>query len=399
MAHTATSNFPLITTIFDSGKDHPHSLLYSGSIHNALMRLLPSDFFFDKDGERKDAELLKEFQSMLPIFKWSEWEQSLNNISLFLLTSYRHNAVKFFYEMISRWLLPGRRLNISSFFATDFMLPELTSELYTISEVVISLEFLQEIELVRGHLPIIESEIKLGLVSVYHANRILEIKGLSADEKTSLIQERIASLFERRPKDFDYDIFSQMQHFLVMCGEEFKAARSYSHMTRIIYIFYLFHKMLSDQSEKTPEHRFVFVKLSKTHLHLPLGVKKVLGVFVGLNFLNDNEMFEQRHLSRVLETLLSDIRLFEESYFASSLKDMKIQMLYLEVEKSNGGDFSLEDMRWLRMKLPDEVRNGVEKLKRPVFMPRNEEEVMRNIITLSQQLRYPKDLPQVDYFL
>jgi len=416
MVQAAIRNFPSITTVFDSAKDHPHSLLHSGSIRSALMRLLPADFFFDeKEGEEKDAEFLAAFHNSLPIFKWIEWKETLpsesavklrfgakstffpvpSNISLFLLTPHRHNAVKFFYEMISRWLFPGRRLNISSFFATDFRLPELTEELFTISEVVISFESSHELELVRRYLPIIESEIKLGLISVYHANRILEIKGLSADEKTSLIQERIASLLERRPKDFDYDVFNQMQHFLVKCGEEFKAARSYGHMTRIIYVFYLFHKMLKDQSEKDPEHRYVLVKLSKTHLQLPLGVKKVLGIFVGLNFLNDNEMFEQRHLTRVLHTLLPQIKPIEESFFASSIKEARIQMLYLEIEKEDGQDFSLQDMQALRAKLSDEVKNGVERLMRPVFMPRNEEEVMRNIITLAQQLRYPKDLPQV----
>lgn len=415
MGHTSMRHFPLVTTVFDSGKDHPHSLLHSDSIRNALMRLLPPDFFFsEKDWSEKNSEFLEEFHRCLPIFKWVEWKESAShetgatprmgkstffgmpaNISLFLLNYHRYNAAKFFYEMISRWLFPGRRLNISFFFTADFSLPEITDELFTISEMVISFGSSQELELVRRYLPIVESEIKLGLISVYHANRILEIKGLSADEKTSLIQERIALLLERRPKDFDYDIFSQMQHFLVMCGEEFKAARNYGHMTRIIYIFYVFHKMLKDGSEKNPEHRLVSIKLLKTQLHLPFGVKKVIGVFVGLNFLNENEMFEHRHLIRVLKTVFPDLKPVEDSYFANSFKESKIQMLYMEIEKESGGDFSLQEMKNLRMNLPDVVRNGVERWMRPVFMPRNEEEVMRNIITLSQQLRYSRDLPQV----
>jgi hypothetical protein len=45
--------------------------------------------------------------------------------------------------------------------------------------------------------------------------------------------------------------------------------------------------------------------------------------------------------------------------------------------------------------LPGEIRGGIEKLAHPLFMPRNEEEVMRNIITLSNQLKLFHDLPQV----
>lgn len=397
MVQTRVQTSLNVATVFDSARNHPHSLLHSGSIQNTLLRLLPADSL---EEETQDTAFLEHFLSVLPIFKWSEWKDSRSadtasaHVSLFLVHQHRPNAMKFFYEMISRWLSPGRRLSISSFFATDFQLPELTKELFTISEMVISFASLHELELARRHLAVVESEIKLGLISVYHANRILEIKGLASDEKTCLIQERITSLLEKRPTDFDYDIFSQMQHFLVMCGEEFKAARSFSHMTRIIYIFYLFHKKLKIDVEKQLEQRFVRVKLSQTYLHLPLGMKKVLSIFVGLNFLNDNELFEERHLIKVLETLIPVFKPVAESYFVSTFKESKMQMLYLEIEKP-GGNFSLPEIRALQMKLPDEVKNGVEKWMRPVFMPRNEEEVMRNIITLAQQLRYPKDIPQV----
>lgn len=383
--------FPQISTVFDQANDSPHSLLYNGSIRNALQRLLHPDFFFSEDS----GELLEQLARQLPMIKWSEWGNCSSNLSVFLFCRHRVNGVKFFYEMISRWLLPGRRLNISSFFATDFKLPEMTEETFIISEIVITLNNAEDLELTRYQLPILESEIRLGLLSVYHANRILEIKGLSADEKTSLIQERIASLLERRPADFDHDIFIQMQHFLVMCSEEFKAVREYTHMSRIIYVFYLFIKTLRDQVENYPGQRFIHVKLSKTYLHLPFGLKKVIGLFVVLNFLNDNELFEERHFASVLKNHFPDLSIIEDSFFSRTSKEDHSQLLYLEVEKESKCDFSLLEMKQIKERLPHEIRNGIEKLTQPLFMPRNEEEVMRNIITLSRQLRFSRDLPQV----
>ena len=211
------------------------------------------------------------------MIRWVEWGERPYNVSVFLLTRHRTNAVKFFYEMIHRWLSAGRRLNISSFFSTDFKLPELTNELFTVCEIVISVNESHEMEMVRSNLPILETEISLGLVSVYHANRILEIKGLSADEKTSLIQERIASLLEKRPRDFDSDIFTQMQHFLVMCNEEFKGAREYGHMSRIIYVFYLFRKAIQQQTKCSPGVVISHSNCARPKLHLPFGIKRVLG--------------------------------------------------------------------------------------------------------------------------
>jgi hypothetical protein len=380
-----------ISTVFDHGDDSTHRLLYSGSIRTALQRLLPSDFFFMEDPQAS----LEEMNRVLPVIKWSEWGTGSINVSIFLLCRHRVNGMKFFYEMISRWLMPGKRPHVSSFFATDFTFSQLSNEAFTISEIVVSLEDAVDLELIRRQLPILESEIRLGLLSVYHANRILEIKGLSADEKTSLIQERIASLLERRPADFDHDIFTQMQHFLVMCGEEFKAVRGHAHMSRIIYVFYLFIKALRDQTEKHPGQRFIHVKLSKAYLYLPFGLKKVVGVFVALNFLSHDELFEERHFSNALISHFPEISIVQDSFFSRTSKEDHTQILYVEIEKKDSSDFSLTEMKRIKDKLPDEIRNGIEKLTRPLFMPRNEEEVMRNIITLSNQLKFSKDLPQV----
>ncbi|HEY2810926.1 MAG TPA: hypothetical protein VGJ00_06015 [Rhabdochlamydiaceae bacterium] len=395
MTSAFTKNFPLIATVFDAKGEHPQSLLHGSAIRSALLRLLPPDFFYGEKAEEDQLEFLEELRKMLPIFKWSAWEKPVGNISIFLLASHRYNAVKFFHEMMNRWLVPSGHFNVSSFFAEDFSFPEIASETFILSEVVISFESLAQRERALEYFPILESEIKLGLTSVYHANRILEIKGLSADVKTSLIQERIAYLLKRRPADFDYDIFSQMQHLLLLCREEFKMARSYAHLTRMIGVFYLFHKILREQSECHPQQRHVCVKLVKAHVHLPLGIKHVLSIFAGLNFLSDNEMFEERHLFKAVKTLVSGIGLLEESCFTRSFKEHNIHLLYLEIEKEEGEAFSLEEIKHLQAQLQNEVRDSVEKLKRPLFMQRNEEEVMRNIITLSQQLRYIKDMPQV----
>ena len=92
---------------------------------------------------------------------------------------------------------------------------------------------------------------------------------------------------------------------------------------------------------------------------------------------------------------MRDLSLIEDSFFSRTSKEERTQLLYLEVEKADGSDFSLLEMKRIKEKLPDEIRNGIEKLTRPLFMPRNEEEVMRNIITLSNQLKFSRDLPQV----
>ena len=390
-------NLPRITSVFDSASDTPYGFLYSGSIRSALRRLLPQEFsLLESQQEEIGREVVAAIEEKkLPVIKWSQWEGKPYNVSISMLCAQRANAGKFFYEMISRWLIPGKQLHVASFFFTDFAMPDLSNRLFTLSEIVISLQYEQDLELVRTFLPVIESEICLGIVSGYHANRILEIKGLTADEKTAFVQEHIAQLIQRKPAHFDYDIFHQMQHFLVMCSEEFKALRDWRHMSRIICIFYLFRKALHKAIEKEPEKRILSLKLMQAGLQVPLGVKEVLSIFVGMNFLNENEVFEERHLLKALQTYLPALSITPGSVFTINSREDKILTLYLEVEKAEGGKFSPDEIKQLREVLPRDLKERVEKLQRPLFMPRNEEEVMRNILTLSLQLKYPKDLPQV----
>jgi len=166
-------------------------------------------------------------------------------------------------------------------------------------------------------------------------------------------------------------------------------------MSRIIYIFYLFRKTLKSQMERFPTQRFVYVKLNKTYLHLPFGLKKVLGLFIALNLQGDNELFEERHIESVLKNHFQQFFVINDSFFSLFSKEEHIQLLYLEIEKENGADFSLAEIKQIKERLPDEIRNGIEKVTRPLFMPRNEEEVMRNIIILSNQLKFSRDLPQI----
>lgn len=366
-------------TLFNHSLEHPNHLLYHHSISNMLRRILP-------------CELLSDMDRVLPVVQGFEWGGD-RSFSILLLSRYRLNAAKFFYDLISRWLLPGKRLHIGLFFSTDFKMGGGES-VYTISEIALSLEDSSDLEVVRANLSLIEPEIRLGVTSLYHASRIMEIKGLSSDEKTSLIQEKIATLIQMRPEDLDYDIFSQMQHFLVMCPEKFKAAREHQHMSRIIYVFYLFRKLLRKQVELYPNKRHLSVKLMNARIHLPFGTKRVLALFVGLNFLKENEIFEQRHLVKALQHYIPNLMPIEDSFIDENRED-NIRTIYLEIEKKSGEPFSLQEIKKLREELPEDLKTCVEQLMRPLFMPRNEEEVMRYIITLSQQLKYVRDLPQV----
>jgi hypothetical protein len=378
-------DYPRIHTDFDNASEHAKHPFYVVAIERILKYVLPPNCFESDD-------FFFHFVDRLPIICWTPLREPPFELSFFMWCRFRPNVFRFFHEMVSRWLIPGKRLNALLQFSADFSMPDFGPQKYIGGEVMVRIETAKEIEILHKNLPIIESEIRMGMESYYQACRILEIKGLTCDEKTALIQENIVSLIKHRPQDFDYDILSEMQHFLVLCKEEFKQSRTWRHMSRIICVHYLFRKALKLSLEVYPERRYINIKLIRAYVETG---KKVLGIAIGMSFLNENERFEARHLLSGIQALLPEARKVEGSFFCNQSRSDPTLTIYLEIEKEGAAPITLEEERHLKEELPFELKNRIEQRLSPIFMPQNEEAIMRHILVLSTELKYVRDLPQV----
>ncbi|MBU6382865.1 MAG: hypothetical protein KGR16_00905 [Verrucomicrobia bacterium] len=364
---------------------------YREGAQDLIRRLVPNDLL-EEGGVDLPLQRAR-FADILPLISWSELTKAPCALSVLLLCKYRLNACHFFYDMVSRWLLPQKRVNVELFFASDVRLPHLSDDLLCVAEIVVHLKSAADVEEVRRNLHAIETEIRLGVVSNYHARRILEFKGLSTDGKTAMIQEKIGSLIQSHSKDFDQGIFSQMQQFLICVREDFKTLRDYHHISRIISNLHSLRKFIKQNVLAYPNKRHVIFKFLKTKLtHTGQREKPVLGVLAALNFLREHEVFEIAHLMSAIQKNLPRVKLVEGSSFVDRAEE---KTLYLEIEKPEGTDFTLEEIQLLKISLPDQVKGHIEQLAHPIFMPRNEEEVLRNIMALSRQLRFVGDLPHI----
>lgn len=379
-------HLPKIITRFDDAKDHPNSSLYRSAICNILQKILPMDIY--KSGS--------DLSNTLPLLVKIQISSNLTQLSFYVLSKYRPNAFKFFYEMISHWLVPGKRLNVPFFQVFDFQMPQFgNDETYSLCELLVHVDNKSDFEEIHKNYPIIDTEIRLGMQSTYYARRILEIKGLASDTKTAMIQQDIVHLINRLPNGFDYDLLTEMQHMLVICRDEFKSIRESRHLSRIISIHYHFRKQLKESIKAAPEQRHISLKLFNTPVNFPQGHKRVLGMIVGIHFLQDKELFEEKHLLSAIQHHIPNAKAVENSFFLNRRGNESICMLYLEVEKSNGEKFSSDEIALLRRELPLDLKDRIEYLMHPVFMPRNEEEIMRNVLSLSNQIKYVDDFPQV----
>ncbi len=379
---------PSIKTDFDASAEN--NVLYKEALKNALKKVIPKELLVEGIDNYK-----KKLESILPLMRSTPCVTAPSNMSFYLLAKCRPNAFKFFFEMISKWLVPGKRLNVVMVYGADFAFEDISEDLYSLCEVMIKIESESEINEILHHLPIIETEVCLGVESRYYARRILEVKGLSADAKTALIQEYIAYIVSRLPKNFEHDVFTEMQHVLVMCRDEFKARRNVKHLSRIICAQYLFRKSMREKVRVSPEKRHLPLKLFREQIAFGNSKKTVLGVLLGLNFMKDKEIFQETHLVKAIQNYVPNAIPVENSFFSIRRGSESICTLYLEIEKPDGSHFTGEEIRLLRTQLPTDLEDCIEHMMHPVFMPRNEEEIMRNILSLSNQIKYLRDIPQM----
>lgn len=379
---------PKILLSFDPGRDH---FLHVDFVEKTLEMILPQNLFSEKITTNEKEQ----FQLLLPLIGSQPCQKTPDKMSFFFLARTRSSSFKFFFEMISHWIIVGKRLNVCLILATDFHMPEISADIFTLCEIVIMVQDEEELSKILAQFPIIESEIKLGLESSYYARRILEVKGLAADAKTASIHEHMAHLARRLPKSFDPDILAEMQHFLVICREEFKSARTSRHLSRIISIQYLFRKGLRNAIKESPEQRFIYLKMFKSQINLSKAKKNTLSILVGINFLRDKELLEKKHILKVIQSHIPEAYAVENSYFVDRRSMESISTIYLEIEKNDGTEFTSDEILFLKNALPQDLKENVEHLMLPVFMPCNEEEIMRNILSLSNEIRYLRDIPQV----
>jgi hypothetical protein len=369
---------------------------YREIILRALKKILPINFFDHKNNEELTREFQKDFFLKLnPLVTCSDDRKFPSTVSFFVLTKFRPNSFKFFFEIISQWLLPGKNLNVVLVHASDFQFAEIRDEIYTICEVIIRITSVTEFEEIQKNFTSIAAEIALGMQSEFYAQKILEIKGLSADDKIASIRRVIAYLVKRFPHTYGADLFTEMQHLLVTCRDDFKIARQPRHLCRIISIQYLFRKSLREAIRKKSQRRHLSLKIFRAFLVTPNGRKKVLGLLVGINYLRDQETFGEKHLLKAIQHYLPSAQAVEQSFFLNKLGSENISISYLEIEKKDGSEFTFSEIRKLRRELPHNLKNRIEHRQHPIFMPRNEEEVMRNMLILTDQIKYLRDIPQV----
>ncbi len=409
---------------------------YVTFIEQILRTILPQDLIFALStgiDTQKIQEKVAAFCDTLPLLVWNTPERAPCTLCVTLLchSEFTHGVGRYLCDTLSRWLVPGKFLNISSVRSLKFHFISCQEQNLFFHQVLLDIENDQQLSIAKSNQENVERETRLSIHAVRHARSVISTKKLSPEQKKSMIEENIASILsrpmkslennvfdqmqnlwlqvsaedkmqqlqayfspyvEKHPKIFARDIFHEIKNSLLLFSERFTGVRNLRHVSRLISYQYLFRKTLIRECIDAPDERHLSLKLMKVFLNPR---KQVIGIIGAMNVLSENEIFEERHILEAISYCLSDVCKVDNSLILDRRSHDPIRVFYLEIEKKDGTPFRLHEMKELKKNLPHALKESVESVLHPVLMPRNEEEIMRNIFLLSQQLKYLNDLPQV----
>jgi hypothetical protein len=314
----------------------------------------------------------------LPLFQLKPPLSFPGTLTLLIIAPYRSDLPRFLQEIL------GRELQ-SLFYAKH--------KESLLFYGILSFETKTDLETFLSHFPVLEREMVLGIRSIYHAKRLLEGKSFTCEEKTLQVQERIPTLLRRYGKFFDFDLYDWMQKLLLEAKEAYKEERSPRTLLKIGALSYVFLGALSRAVEKAKNKRHLFFKLIRVPLETLFGSKETLGFFIALNFIKENEVFERKRFLKIIQRASPRMRLIKNSLFQHH--EGSLYLLYVEMEKEGEEPISRKEIQFLKKVLQSHLQGCIESLVRPIFMPRNEEEVMKYVVTLGGQIQAETDLPQI----
>jgi hypothetical protein len=406
---------------------------YLQSFQELVHLLIPQDLI-DQKHLLTEKQFFSKLNEQLPLINWSK-ENRFPSVICIRFFSYSHvrfsnGIARFFIEMFDRFAIPGHYLGIEFSRTLDFFFIANPEQQYGVIEIGLKVDTATELELLQKNLPLLCEEVLLTILTVYRTRYIVALKTPSKEEKTLLVQKEIktliskstnesdsnlfdyaqglihkilaeekvvqlnqiiASLAEKRPRVFNRDIFVEIQDFVLMFRKQFAERHSLKYLSRVICFLHLIRKALQTMPANEPEKRHLFFKLLRMHSN---EIKQqVLGVIVGINLRNRLELFERSHVIEAFTSLIPESDEVTDSCVADNRWD-GIRLIYIEFKKKNSVPFSQEEFSVLKKQFAQELKQRVEAVIHPVFMFYNQEEILKDIVQLSRELKRKKDLPQ-----
>ncbi|MBA2367480.1 MAG: peptide ABC transporter substrate-binding protein [Candidatus Protochlamydia sp.] len=211
----------------------------------------------------------------------------------------------------------------------------------------------------------------------------------------SNVEKQIRNWITRFNYPFDQTFVQDFHLFYLLASKKFLDHRSASHLSSLFLSIHLMQKSLSQKIAFSPDELHVKMRWLPNRLQFPFSTHPVFGCLVGYNALDKYELFDEENLCLAFQKQYPDLRLVKECFYQHYPQNKNLKIHYFEIEKKDGSNFSLYQQKLLKNNIEERVRNSIQKLSPATYMRRNDEEIYKTILVLSNEIGSLEDLPQV----
>src|ERR1700722_10768379 len=169
----------LIKPIYSSrGISNMEFEAYITFIEQTLRTVLPSDLVITlatcKDPKLVEKKIVALFEN-LPLLAWNNPERAPCTLCVSLLcpSDFTHGVGRYACDTLTRWLIPGTLLNISSVRSLKFTFVSCPEKHLFFHQVLVDIDNDEQLAIVKSHKENVEKEIRLSILAVRHARNII----------------------------------------------------------------------------------------------------------------------------------------------------------------------------------------------------------------------------------
>jgi len=299
-----------------------------------------------------------------------------------------------FLRLAANRLIPGMQLCALSSTSVELQLKKGRDALpIRLSQVIIEVPTGQGESLERG-LNHFKDEVKLCFESAPFAKLLCDARSCPIDAHKLALYRTLAR-FAKKIEQRSFLLFNHAQWVATTWPTGIGECRQSHHLARIVVGSFVMRGRLELKPTAPLAKRALEVDIFPIYTELPVGKRSGIGICTLLTFHKQSEVFGAEQVFAAVQALYPAAQPLLGSHFADNLPGTNERMVYVELEKSGGEPFRREEIMRLRALLRTELRERIEKLIHPVFIPRSDKELLHHITWLSRELREVTDLPQV----
>ena len=381
-----------IEPTFPYAMHSPEIVLHVQEMEKILRKCIPAEFF-----QKDEFNFQEKILQGLPFLAWNKPESSPGCIeSIILCQASKEERIEMHLEAIFRdRLIQDKSISILSLQSLFFYWDLFPGKSFLILRMKGLIENGKDLSKALSYLPAFSTQIASSLKNRQSLESFFPQRALFENIKHTQIHQQLIFLLEKLPHLFTSDLLIEMGRFFSLCPKSFLEPRPVRLVTKILAFHCLIRVNLLRFLSLYPEKKHIEVRYLRTTLSFHFGSKPVLGLALGIAPLDGHELFEESHIQQAVQCLLPGTNTVQGSFYIYQGPKDPICTLYIEIEKKDGSKFSALEVCLLKRELENELKRRIEKLVPSIFMARNEEETMRNILILSRELKQLSDPPQV----